>query len=131
MNRLSRQQVIDELLPMMKQVLTKEQHERSVEYTTGLSDYKFDQLIAEILSMAGQDKQMDIKEFASLTEKVKNRTVSPLKILRLIATKLISSMRKKIKSCGSVSAVRSPATASTSKEKMILNSVRYGRNAVP
>lgn len=73
MNRLSRQQVIDELLPMMKQVLTKEQHERSVKYLTGLSDYKFDQLIAEILSMAGQGKQMDIKEFASLTEKVKKQ----------------------------------------------------------
>lgn len=71
MNGLSRQQIIDELLPFLKQVITKEQYEEAGEFINGLSDYDFKQLLAEIVYKTKDAKPITPKEYSAMVKQMR------------------------------------------------------------
>lgn len=71
MNGLSRQQIIDELLPFLKQVITREQYEKAGAFIDGLSDYDFQQLLAEIVYKAKEAKPITPKEYSALVKQMR------------------------------------------------------------
>lgn len=71
MNGLTRQQIIDELLPFIKQVITQEQYDRAGEFINGLSDYEFQQLLAEIVYKAKEAKPITPKEYSALVKQMR------------------------------------------------------------